>query len=210
MIKSNPCKECGSIYHTAMYHKPRKPIKRTAIEVKPSEMFAHNKLPVFDEASGGFITVFTKPKRKKKTPRASAKDKAWSTFSMYIRVRDSLATTGTTDYCVCITCNERGDSDPKEFKHIQAGHAVGGRGNAVLFNEEITNGQCDYCNGQGRFGLSGDYGNYALALIKRYGLEHTEALQRLKGTTKVYKTHDFVEIEQRYKEKLAELIQFHA
>lgn len=26
MIKSKPCKECGSTWHTAMYHKPRKPI----------------------------------------------------------------------------------------------------------------------------------------------------------------------------------------
>ena len=25
-IKRKPCKECGSMWHTAMYHKPRKPI----------------------------------------------------------------------------------------------------------------------------------------------------------------------------------------
>lgn len=176
---------CGSIFHTAMFHKPKKPIARSAIKPKPVE---------------------AAKKRKKKTPHASAKDKAWAAFSMYIRVRDSLATTGTTEYCVCITCAVRGDTAPKEFKHIQAGHAVGGRGNAVLFHEEITNGQCDYCNAQGRFGLSGDYGNYAIALIKRHGIEHTEALLRLKGVQKQYKTHDFIELEALYKQKLADLL----
>lgn len=191
------CKECGSMTHTLIYHN-RKPIKRST----PSYIDSEGVLNV----SSGLQDVFVKKPRKKRSDRAKAKDNAWTAFSMYIRIRDSLATTGTTDYCVCITCNERGDSEPKEFKHIQAGHAVGGRGNAVLFHEEITNGQCDYCNGQGKFGLSGDYGNYALALIKRYGLEHTQALQRLKGTTKIYKTHDFIEIEQRYKEKTRALL----
>lgn len=28
MIKSRPCKICQSVYHTAMFHKPRKPIKK--------------------------------------------------------------------------------------------------------------------------------------------------------------------------------------
>lgn len=195
------CKECGSMTHTKMYHNPKTPIKRTEIKMKHTPLWEGVSKKDFDP-----VTYLPKPKRKKRSDRSKAKDKAWDAFSMYIRIRDSLATTGTTDYCICITCNERGDSAPKEFKHIQAGHAVGGRGNAVLFHEEITNGQCDYCNGQGKFGLSGDYGNYALALIKRHGLEHTQALQRLKGTTKVYKTHDFIEIEQRYKEKLKELL----
>ena len=195
------CKECGSMTHTKVYHN-RKPIKRTAIK-KPD--YVKFLLEASDEMNKRMGLPQPKP-RKKRSDRAKAKDKAWDAFSMYIRTRDSIATTGTTDACICITCNERGDSEPKDFKHIQAGHAVGGRGNAVLFHEEITNGQCSYCNGQGKTGLSGDYGNYALALIKRYGLEHTQELLRLKGTTKVYKTHDFVEIEQRYKEKLKELL----
>jgi len=182
---------CGSIFHTAMYHKPKALLRRSVINNLESA-----------RAERGI-----KPKsRKKKTPRAIAKDKAWAAFSMYIRIRDSLATTGTTDFCVCITCAVRGHTKPKEFRHIQAGHAVGGRGNAVLFHEEITNGQCDYCNKQGKFGLSGDYGNYAIALIKRYGLEHTEELLRLKGKDKQYKIHDFIEIAAKYKQMTIDLI----
>lgn len=141
-------------------------------------------------------------KKKKSTPRAIAKDKAWKAFSYYIRIRDSLATTGTTEYCICVTCNERGDPSYKEFAHIQAGHAVGGRGNAVLFHEEIVNGQCDYCNTKPPFGLGGDYGNYAIFLVKKHGLEYAQQLQRLRHDTKVYKIHDFIELEQLYKEKV--------
>lgn len=44
MIKSNPCKfiddagkRCGSIYHTATYHKPRKPIVGRSKPLKPKK-----------------------------------------------------------------------------------------------------------------------------------------------------------------------------
>jgi len=63
------------------------------------------------------------------------KKRAWKMFSTYIRTRDSLKTTGSTDKCVCITCNKR-----KEFRRIQAGHAIGGRNNSILFDEELVNG----------------------------------------------------------------------
>lgn len=141
------------------------------------------------------------------TDRSKAKDKAWKAFSDWVRARDCLATTGTLEYCICITCNERGDSSWKPYRLIQAGHAVGGRGNAVLFHEDIVWGQCNKCNRQGYGGLNGDYGNFARALIKKFGVEHVEELQRLKGTFKKYTAQDFIEIEKKYKEKLAKLKQ---
>lgn len=184
-IKSNPCKICSSIYHTAAFcpTKQRKPLQRTVIK-----------------------KTVSKSTKIKKLTRAKAKENAWNAFSKYIRHRDSLATTGTIEYCICITCNERGDSSWKPYKSIQAGHAIGGRGNAVLFHEEIVWGQCGYCNQKPPYGLGGDYGNYAIALIKKYGLEHVETLQSLKGTELKYTLNDFIEIEQRYKEKLAILL----
>lgn len=196
------CKECGSKTHTAMYHKPKKPLKRTAIKKtspkrKPTMRDVNKKLK-----DGGKLT-----KRELKIQYDKQKEKAWKAFSYFIRIRDSLATTGTIEWCVCITCNVRGDSEPKPFGHIQAGHGVGGRRNAVLFHEEIVNGQCDHCNSNGaRGGLAGDYGNYAIALIKRYGLEHTEALQRLKTAHKDYSYQDLVDIEEEYKNKVKELL----
>jgi hypothetical protein len=200
-----------------MYHKPKKPIARTAIKQKP----------LGGSPQSGLKNIKKKPTKKKPTMRDinrklkdgskltkkdlkiqydSQKEKAWKAFSYYVRIRDSLATTGSTDYCVCITCEVRGDTAPKPFASIQAGHAVGGRRNAVLFHEEIVNGQCNYCNGQSNGCLAGDYGNYAIALIKRYGIEYTEELQRLKFAYKDYSYTDLVEIQWLYEEKTKLLI----
>ena len=178
------CKICGTLGHSQFYckKKPIKPIKRSPIKKTVAK------------------------KRKQKSPRSKAKDDAWNSFSRYIRTRDSIKTTGTTTHCICVTCRERGDSEPKEYRHIQAGHAVGGRGNAVLFHEEIVNGQCDYCNSQGAFGLKGDYGNYAIYLVREYGIEHAQELQRLKGTYKKYTIQDLRDIKILYDYKYKELV----
>jgi hypothetical protein len=203
MIKSNPCKECQSIYHTKAFCPltAKKPIKRTAIKPK-----ATKKKPTMRDVNRKLKEALRLTKQDLKVQYDDQKDKAWKAFSLYIRTRDSLATTGTTEYCVCITCEVRGDAVPKPFSSIQAGHAVGGRRNAVLFHEEIVNGQCNYCNGQSRGCLAGDYGNYAIALIKRYGIEHTEELQRLKYAYKDYSYKDLLDIEHGYKEKVSTLI----
>jgi hypothetical protein len=75
--------------------------------------------------------------QKKRTSPKVMKAKAWKMFSTYIRLRDCLKTTGTLDKGVCITCGKLCD-----FKELQAGHYIGGRGNSVLFDEKIVNGQC--------------------------------------------------------------------
>lgn len=168
-----------------MPHKPRKPIQ--SLSVKPK-------------------AVKAKTTKKKAESRSQLKNKAWKAFSDYIRLRDCLLTTGTPDNCICITCNERGDPSWKPYKQIQAGHAVGGRSNAILFHEEIVNGQCGYCNQKPPMGLGGDYGNYAIALIKRHGLEHVEQLQALKRAEKKLSMADLREITTKYKEKRAKLL----
>lgn len=65
------------------------------------------------------------------------KAKTWKAFSIYIRTRDCIRTTGDPTKGSCITCNK-----PFDFKNLQAGHAIGGRNNSVLFDEEIVYGQC--------------------------------------------------------------------
>ena len=121
------CEICHTLGHSKFYckNKPFKPISKVSVKKSNSLEF----------------DVIKKPKPNKPS-RSKAKKDAWTAFATYIRLRDCLKTTGTTTSCVCVTCAQRGDVAPKECKHIQAGHAVGGRGNAVLFNEEITNGQC--------------------------------------------------------------------
>ena len=184
-IKSNPCKKCGSLFHTAAFclKSARTPIR------KPSKTLKVKKAPV------------------KKITHKKAKENAWKAFSIYIRTRDCLLTTGTTQQGKCITCNVRGDRNPLvDFNKSQAGHAIGGRSNAILFHEEIVNLQCGYCNQKPPIGLGGDYGNYAIALIERYGLDHYKYLQSLKGKELQYKTYELVEIEQKYKDKTLELL----
>ena len=189
-MKEPKCTICGGKhYQTFCNKKPKKPIKSRSKAVKRSKPLKSKK-------------GITKPKKK---TRSQLKDKAWKAFSDYIRLRDCLATTGTTTHAICITCKVRGDNSWKEYKDIQAGHAIGGRTNAILFHEELVNGQCRYCNRQAPYGLGGDYGNYAIALIERYGLEHYKELQKLRFATLKISTKELEEIEQKYKDKLKTL-----
>lgn len=196
MPKTKACKHCGSELHLSLkcFNAPRKPIA-VKKKRKPTIAQINKKLK-----EGGNLTV-----AEKKIQYSKQKDKAWKAFSDYIRHRDCYKTTKTFDYGTCITCVVRGDYTQYPYKRIQAGHGVGGRKNAVLFHEQIVNGQCDHCNRQGMGGLSGDYGNYMAYFVREYGLEHAEGLQRLKNAYLNYTYDDLVDIECKYKQKLEEL-----
>jgi len=206
-MKQSTCKykledgsTCASIYHTAMYHKPKKPLKRSYIIGGGSILSSPKPREIWDERTK---TVTIKvAKRKKSTPRALAKTKAWDAFSLYIRTRDCIRFTGDPEQGMCITCKAK-----KPRKELQAGHFVGGRGNAVLFNEQIVYSQCAYCNQKPPMGLGGNYAAYTLFMFDEgYTRKEIEGFLALKGTTKVYKTHDFIEIEAKYKQKLLDLL----
>lgn len=185
---------CSSPYHTAMYHKPKKPVKRKPIARANPKLLQVVKPSVFKVAE---------PKsRKKKSPRAIAKDRAWDAFSLYVRTRDCLRFTGDPEQGMCVTC--RGKFPRSK---LQAGHFVAGRGNAVLFNEQIVYSQCGYCNQKPPMGLGGNYAAYTLFMFDEgYTRDEIEAFLALKGTTKQYKLHDFIEVEALYKQKLLDLI----
>jgi len=70
-----------------------------------------------------------------------AKDTAWRWFSLYIRLRDCLATTGSGEYCRCVTCDAI-----VPYEQLDAGHSISGRTNGVLFDETIVYAQCRKCN----------------------------------------------------------------
>lgn len=89
-----------------------------------------------------------------------AKDTAWKWFSLYIRLRDCLATTGSAERCVCVTCNRN-----VPYSKIQAGHAIPGRHNAVLLDEDIVYGQCVDCNEGG----SGERQAFRSFLVSKHG-----------------------------------------
>ena len=89
-----------------------------------------------------------------------AKATAWGWFSKYISLRDSLATTGSPEYCKCITCGK-----VKPITVIQAGHMIPGRTGGILFDETIVFGQCRACNEDG----NGEREKYKSVMIAKHG-----------------------------------------
>jgi hypothetical protein len=134
---------------------------------------------------------------------SKAKKNAWKQFSMYIRLRDSLKTVGNTTQCKCITCGRIYPTTGKGC--IQAGHFIPGRHNAVLFNEEIIFGQCYSCN----IGLKGNWVEYERAMRELYGEKKVEEFKQLsKGKADLvkYTASDYLEIEEKYKKKVKEIL----
>jgi hypothetical protein len=130
---------------------------------------------------------------KKKQSLRSLKNKAWKLCSEY--VRRSNADAG--GFCGCYTCGA-----PIHWKlEAQAGHAIGGRHNAVLLDVEIIRPQCVSCNVFRR----GNYPIFAAKLIRENGIEWFE--QKLIKAREVvkYTRSDLEELIEKYKAKLAEL-----
>lgn len=100
-------------------------------------------------------------KRIKKPTLSKVKKKLWAIFSEYIRKRDGLRTTGSTEWALCITCQKR-----YHYKLLQAGHFIAGRHNAGLFSERGTHAQCYNCN----INLKGNTLEYRRRIIELYGL----------------------------------------
>ncbi len=125
------------------------------------------------------------------------KNKAWRVFSKYIRTRDCLATTDFPDQGKCVTC---GKYFP--FSELQAGHAIGGRSNSILFDEKLVSAQCRACNHYG----NGRYGEYSVWFIKKYGLKEWEAKVKLSRTLVKYTQQDYKDIHDKYKAKLDRLL----
>jgi len=95
-------------------------------------------------------------KQKANTP-AKLKKKLWTLVSLF--VRQSAA--DHRGMAACYTC---GAVD--EWKYMDAGHAIGGRTGAVLFDLEILRIQCKACNGpRGR----GNYQMFTAKLIEEHG-----------------------------------------
>lgn len=130
------------------------------------------------------------PKPKKLT-KSSAKKKAWSAFSLYIR--NKYATDGMA---TCYTCGAL-----RTVKQLQAGHAIPGRSNAVLFMEEVVRPQDMGCNFFGRGKLS----VFTPKLIKEIGLDRYNELSEKATQLVKYSVQDYLDIEIKFKEKLKQL-----
>jgi len=120
-----------------------------------------------------------------------AKKKAWIQFSRYIRLK--YAKNG---FVKCYTC-----STVKHWKEMQAGHGIGGRSNAVLFDEDLVRPQCVGCN----YFANGRYAVFTQNLINEYGVKKYEEIVRRSNQVVKYTKDDYLEIERKYKELVNEL-----
>ena len=124
------------------------------------------------------------------------KKKLWVLFSIFIRMRDCLLTTGSKDWGLCITCKKR-----YHFKMLQAGHFVPGRHNAGLFSERGTHAQCYYCN----ITLKGNTLRYRREIIKMYGEGADLELENEMAQTLQLKEFQIAEKMNTYKQKIKEI-----
>lgn len=99
---------------------------------------------------------------------STLKKKAWNLCSIYVRMRDCKATTGTFERGVCFTC-----SVVVEYKSGQAGHFIPGRGGVVLFDVRQIHLQCFRCN----INLKGNWVPYRLKMVDKYGEEEVKRLE---------------------------------
>lgn len=137
----------------------------------------------------------------KKTARQKAKEAAWDSFSKYIRTRDCIRFSGDPTWGKCVTCNR-----PYEFKQLQAGHFIQGRGNAVLFDERLVYSQCGGCNMNPPYGKGGNHVEYFRFMLDEWGLTMIDEFRALKHDTKIYKIHDFIALEQEFKDRTEALL----
>lgn len=96
---------------------------------------------------------------------------AWKNFSKYIRARDCLATTGSFEYCKCITCGR-----VVPYEQIEAGHMIPGRTGGILFDETIVFGQCRTCNRDN----NGEKEAFRRIMVERNGMEWYETKEARK------------------------------
>lgn len=125
---------------------------------------------------------------KKKSDLKKLKEKTWSIFSKYIRLKYS----DNNGNCKCVTCGKI-----KNWKEMQAGHFVPSRCNAVLFNEKIVFPQCVGCNVM----LNGNYHAYFRFMIqeKKYTPEELFQFMELKHKIVKISYSDMEEIYNKYK-----------
>ena len=114
-------------------------------------------------------------KRKVRSPREILRDKAWATFSLWIRARDKK----------CVTCGS--------LNTLQAGHRWHGK---LDFDEININAQCSGCN-KWRQGNLSKYDDY---LIGKYGMNGWNQLYIRKNMAVAeYRTEaDYEEIIKKY------------
>lgn len=139
------------------------------------------------------IQECNKPKRPKVYSITQLKKKLDGIFSQFIRLNES-------DYrgmCRCVSCG-------KEYfwKDIQNGHYFSRISNATRFEERNCHPQCYACN----VGLHGNIHEYRKAMVRMYGEDGLDELDRLHNTIVKFGRSDYERMISHYKQKVEELL----
>lgn len=127
-------------------------------------------------------------KKKKTETRSQVVKKLDKVFSEYIRRKDAVNGIAT-----CVTCGDR-----KDWKQLQNGHYMSRGHYGTRWDETNCHVQCAACN----VFKKGNYTEYALYMINRYGAEHLEELKRKAHTPTKFSTQELREMTELYRGKL--------
>ena len=127
-----------------------------------------------------------------KQDKRKLKKAVWLVFSRYIRLRDCLATTGTTTHGKCFTCPAI-----LPIQKLQAGHFIAGRRNANLFSKKGCHAQCRRCNY-----LDGNPLEYRRQIIKMYGEGYDEILENEAKQVKQFTIEELEQMKDYYTAKV--------
>jgi len=129
----------------------------------------------------------------KRSPKKILKDKTWAMLSKYIR----LKARDKDGFVECYTCGKK-----IFWKDAQAGHALGGRTNNRLFDEEIIRPQCYACNVM----KHGNYEEFITKLIRENGLDWWERKLANSKIAKKFTKEELENLYEDYKIKVEKLL----
>ena len=120
------------------------------------------------------------------------KDKLWDLVSKYVRLKYA----NEQGMVQCYTCLKW-----FHWKKIQCGHGFSGRGNAILFLEEILRPQCyaDNCLNSGKLDI------FTYKLREELGITRFEELWALKHTQRTFTIDELETMIEIYKQKIKEI-----
>ena len=132
--------------------------------------------------------------------KATDRDKAWEACARYCKVLGCLKDRGSPFLGICITCGK-----PYHIAYLEAGHAISGRRNAVLFDVMIIHPQCAYCNRV----MHGWQKKYRKILAERHGEEWMAKRERRAKRVIKNDQIDFVKMRKGFERMYKKMMEQH-
>lgn len=116
-------------------------------------------------------------------------------YSVYIRLKECLETTGTLERGICITCGKN-----IEFGKSDAGHFISRDYKNLRYDDKNVHIQCIECN---RFKNVSD--DYFIAMERKYGRKVVDELRARKNIIKQWKDWELKELRKEIRLKIKRL-----